>query len=330
MSEIESFLTFISEFKDFHDDKSFLRSIDSYIQNQLKGHASILFSLPTKQDVSWEPANCRISWNKSRLYKKEGALPKEVFIKAAFEEGKKEVRNQPYTHGDREFHVFYFGEENNQQQYLFIDLPAKNSFAKIKKFFANFIETGFKNLEHYKEVRRLQSLVYVDDVTGLFNQRKLYKDLDESIERFQKDAETFYVLFIDIDHFKRVNDGHGHLVGTRLLVEVAELIRSTLRDTDLIYRYGGDEYVLILPGADSAVARMVGERLLKSIKEFPFNAENEDNTEPMRLSVSIGLAGFPFDAKSREDILKIADRMMYHAKEAGRGRVCHAGELFGS
>lgn len=326
MSELETLLTFVTNFRDFHDEKGFFRAVDAFVKDQLQAKPIIVFSLPFGDKKNWNIDHCRIVWNKTRL--DSGQISKEVFSNVVFKDPSI-ASDKPVKINDEDFFVYLLGVEGAQELYLLVQVPKDSILSRLSHHFSRFLKTGFDNMERYKEVRRLQSLVHVDDVTGLFNQRKLYKDLDEAISRHQTDGESFYVLFIDIDHFKKVNDGHGHLVGTRLLVEVAKLMQRTLRESDLIYRYGGDEYVLILPGATDQVARMVGMRMLKAIKEHPFNVA-KDSSQPMHLSVSIGLAGYPLDAKSRDDILDIADRMMYQAKESGRGRVCHAGELLES
>lgn len=322
MEEIETLLAFVSNFRDFHDEKGFFRAVDNFVQEKWQGNAILVFSLPVGEEENWNIEHCRMVWNKARLG--NGGISRELFSEVVFGEDKYILNRE-----GRDYHAFSLGIEGTQHLFMLLDVAPKGPLDRLRDHFARFLSTGFDNMEKYKEVRRLQSLVHVDDVTGLFNQRKLHKDLDEAIERFDKEGEPFYVLFIDIDHFKKVNDGHGHLVGTRLLVEVAKLMRRILRETDLVYRYGGDEYVLILPGADDSVARMVGRRMLAAIKDHPFSTGKESE-KTMRLSVSIGLAGYPKDAKSRDDILDIADRMMYQAKESGRGRVCHAGELFDS
>lgn len=326
MNEIETLLTFVSGFRDFHDEKGFFRAVDTFIQAECQGKAIVVFSLPVGEKTNWSIDHCRIVWNKSRIDNDE--IDRETFSSVIFKD-QEEDNYQPVVKDGAEFYSFPLGQEGAQELYILVEVPSNSPLTRFHHHFSKFLRSGFDNMERYKEVRRLQSLVHVDDVTGLYNQRKLYKDLDDAIERHNNDGESFYVLFIDIDHFKKVNDGHGHLVGTRLLVEVAKLMKRTLRETDLVYRYGGDEYVLILPAADDKVATMVGRRMLKAIKEHPFNI-GKDSTKPMHLSVSIGLAGYPCDAKSRDDILDIADRMMYQAKESGRGRVCHAGELFES
>jgi diguanylate cyclase (GGDEF)-like protein len=176
-------------------------------------------------------------------------------------------------------------------------------------------------------LRSSNALIYIDDVTGLYNQRKLQKDLDYCINRNKEYGESFIVFFIDVDHFKNVNDGHGHLIGTKLLLELGVILRQTLRESDLIYRYGGDEFVVLVPKANTLEGKMIGERLLSEIKNNEF-LKGYDGPHPFRLFVSIGISTFPQDAKTRQEILSMADQMMYQAKRFGRGQVCMTSEFF--
>ena len=217
------------------------------------------------------------------------------------------------------FYLLYFGGSEGQKHFAVAkggELE-KNFFHHFTKYFA----LGHIQLLKREEYSRLSALIHIDDITGLFNQRRLQKDLDLYVKRYTDFQEHFCVLFIDIDHFKNVNDGHGHIVGTRLLELMADVLRNTLREADLIYRYGGDEFVLIIPDSKSDTAKLVGERVLKAIKEFKF-VINENVS--FYLSVSIGVAEFPQDADSKKAVLEMADKMMYHAKNGGRGMVCEA------
>lgn len=191
----------------------------------------------------------------------------------------------------------------------------------LKKFLQNrFYLSGQSDI-----LNRYKSLIYLDDVTGLYNQRKLIKDLEHFSKKYADHGTPFAVLFIDIDHFKKVNDGHGHLTGTHLLADLAVLLKKILRESDLIYRYGGDEFVMILPHFTPVNAKKIGERILRSIKKEVF-LKNTANV--FKLSVSIGIAGVPEHAQGAEAILAMADQMMYTAKNSGRGKVCMAGEIF--
>jgi diguanylate cyclase (GGDEF)-like protein len=223
--------------------------------------------------------------------------------------------------------VFYvIGIDQNQKYIAFNTI--KDGLLETPKFFdilARYLRAQFEQVLLNDETKKLLSLVHVDDVTGLYNQRKLVADLDFFIDRYQKQTDPFAVLFIDIDHFKMVNDSYGHLVGTILLKEMGEVIRNVLREKDLVYRYGGDEFVILLPDVEGLQSKQVGTRLLKKIINHVFKVEG---VKDFKLSVSIGVGRFPIDAKSKKDILSIADQMMYHAKNQGRGKVCFAGELY--
>ncbi|MBF0298439.1 MAG: GGDEF domain-containing protein [Oligoflexia bacterium] len=183
-------------------------------------------------------------------------------------------------------------------------------------------------------LKGLIMLTHIDDVTKLFNQRKLYSDLEFSIKRHQDINEIFSILFIDIDHFKYVNDNFGHLIGSSVLVEISKILKKMIRESDLIYRYGGDEFVIILPNIGFNLANKVAFRILKSVEKTKFktskltlsghnhnhNHLNKDQ-QVLSLTVSIGIAEYPKDAKTKEEILDFADRMMYQAKGNGRSQV---------
>ena len=171
--------------------------------------------------------------------------------------------------------------------------------------------------KHQSE-KKMSSLAHTDDVTGLYNQRRLYSDIEKNIAMAKKGKGYFSLIFLDIDRFKNVNDEYGHIIGSKLLVQVAGVIRQVIRETDYIYRYGGDEFVIILPGAKTVNAKKVGERLLKRMDKQDFIAGSD---QTFKLNLSLGIAEYPRDAKNREDILAMADKMMYEAKRAGRGRV---------
>lgn len=215
---------------------------------------------------------------------------------------------------------YFFVLKNYDEESFFVDESIRDYFFSVLRNSLEFISNTIKQTE-------LTSLAHTDDVTGLYNQRKLYKDIDRNIANATKKNESFSLVFLDLDNFKGVNDGHGHLVGTGLLQQVSEVIRQVIRDTDYIYRYGGDEFVIILPTAKAEDARKIGERLLNMIKDHEFSAEGD---KTFKLSTSIGIAEFPRDANDRKSILAIADKMMYEAKKTGRGRVCLIDEIFNS
>lgn len=226
-------------------------------------------------------------------------------------------------------------------QYIFAYFPLKVEMdAQLLKFLEVFLGQKLKMITRWREAHRLESLIYIDDVTGLFNQRKLVLDINAAVKRFQDIGEHFSVLFIDLDHFKLVNDGHGHLIGTQLLSDTAQVLMSQLRDTDLCYRYGGDEFVMLVPEANAEIALSIGRRVLEKITNHHFVIDEsqlfssshpskiEKKIHEFKLSVSVGVACFPDHASTEHDILALADKMMYQAKQSGRGQVCFAGDMF--
>ncbi len=163
-----------------------------------------------------------------------------------------------------------------------------------------------------------QSLIYIDDLTKLYNGRYLNVVLDREMKRSERYRNFFCVLFMDIDFFKRVNDAHGHLVGSRVLVEVGTVLRACVRDSDTVVRYGGDEFVVLLVETNADEAMIVAERMRKMVEAEPF--AKEAGLE-IRLTISIGIAAFPEHATTKQNLLNLADQAMYRGKESTRNVV---------
>lgn len=181
------------------------------------------------------------------------------------------------------------------------------------KFYTRFDSTQKYNHDYYVTRWPLDELIFRDDVTSLYNQRKLFKDLDHLI--VTSSGENFSVLFIDVDHFKHINDTYGHIAGSKTLINLANILKETIQNVEYIYRYGGDEFVVIIPHKNLEESFDIATLVLKTIKELA------------QISVSIGVACYPQDAHSQESIIDFADKMMYHAKKQGRGIVFHTGLL---
>jgi diguanylate cyclase (GGDEF)-like protein len=163
-----------------------------------------------------------------------------------------------------------------------------------------------------------QSLIYIDDLTKLYNGRYLNVVLDREMKRSERYRNFFCVLFMDIDFFKRVNDAHGHLVGSRVLVEVGAVLRACVRDSDTVVRYGGDEFVVLLVETNADEAMIVAERMRKMIEAEAFVKETG---LAIRLTISIGIAAFPEHATTKQTLLNLADQAMYRGKESTRNVV---------
>ena len=168
---------------------------------------------------------------------------------------------------------------------------------------------------------RLSQLTVTDDVTGLYNQRFLHTRLDEEFFRARRYHEALAVMMLDIDNFKQVNDTHDHLFGTRVLRQVGAILRRAVRETDMVIRYGGDEFVIILPHTMLADAKVVGERLRTVVE-----GQNVGTSEiPCYLTMSVGIAARDaLQAGCGRDILVAADRGLYRAKATGRNCVVAA------
>jgi diguanylate cyclase (GGDEF)-like protein len=167
-------------------------------------------------------------------------------------------------------------------------------------------------IQNARSVERIHELTITDDCTGLFNARHLYTLLDEQLaERKQNPAHQFSLLFLDLDRFKQVNDTHGHLIGSRLLSEVGGVMKRTLGPANFCVRYGGDEFVALLPGMDKKTAIEATTHLWEQLRQEKFLSGAGLN---LNLAGSFGLATFPEDGETVQTIIRSADTEMYRAK----------------
>ena len=178
-------------------------------------------------------------------------------------------------------------------------------------------------LENARYVQRIHELTILDDCTALYNARHLRFVLDAEIYRSTRYGHEFSVIFFDLDHFKQVNDVHGHLVGSKLLWMIGDLIKSNLRLIDYAFRYGGDEFVIILPQTTKENALIVLRRLKDLLNSKVFFREENLN---IKVTASFGVAGFPADGRTHREILRMADEAMYLVKKTTRDSIALAGE----
>lgn len=213
---------------------------------------------------------------------------------------------------------------DNQKVWLVVQINLKDQKYVLNKQFYKFLENTLIYRMNKEKEQSLEVLATTDDVTGLFNQRKLSDDLENAIEIHEKQHEKFSIMFVDIDHFKSVNDNYGHVIGSKLLQDIGEVLSLILRASDHIYRYGGDEFVVIMPTVEIETVHEIASRVLMKIKKKDFDI---GNGEIYNLSVSIGIAEYPTDARSAIEIIQFADEMMYMSKRSGRGKVFHVNEV---
>ncbi len=167
-------------------------------------------------------------------------------------------------------------------------------------------------------VDKLQYLSRTDDLTGLLNRRALIERLEDEVRRTKRYKTNLTVLICDIDYFKEINDSHGHDTGDRVLQIVSNLLKESLRSIDVIGRYGGDEFLVILPETSMNGAKEIAERIRSTIEDFKLQREGK---EPIKTSVSLGVAEFNADKEDINDLIKRADNALYMAKGKGRNRV---------
>jgi diguanylate cyclase (GGDEF)-like protein len=170
-----------------------------------------------------------------------------------------------------------------------------------------------------KAKRDLERLSVTDGLTGLYNHRFLQERLREEFRRAQRYSDPLSLVMLDLDHFKRVNDLHGHPYGDRVLKQAADKIRKSVREPDICARYGGEEFAVILPKTHLSGALTVGERIWRALGEHVY----EDKGTEERLTASLGIAFFPAkDVTSAELLLRCADEALYRAKRDGRNTIC--------
>jgi len=177
-------------------------------------------------------------------------------------------------------------------------------------------------LANAQRVARAEALSVTDDLTQLYNSRYLHDALRKETKRAVRSGRELSLLFVDLDGFKRLNDAHGHLLGSRALIEAAEVVKSSARETDIVARFGGDEFAMLLPDTGTEGAYMVARRLCDRIQRHRFLGDRGGDD---RLTASIGVATLPDVADTAEGLLQAADAAMYRVKVTGKNGIHVAG-----
>jgi len=179
---------------------------------------------------------------------------------------------------------------------------------------ADAVALAFENVRLFQRTRELS---ITDELTPLYNVRFFHQILDRELKLVDRYRSVLSLVFVDLDRFKPINDTYGHLRGSRVLREVGFLLRAAVRETDYPARYGGDEFVVILPQTDGTSARLLSEKLRALIEEHVFLQEEGINA---RLGISLGVATYPEDARNKESLIRVADERMYRDKAERKER----------
>ncbi|HBA86911.1 MAG TPA: diguanylate cyclase response regulator [Geobacter sp.] len=204
---------------------------------------------------------------------------------------------------------------------LFNDAGAALPRDVNRKHIVFLLDQASLALENAARYNFAKDLLYIDELTGLYNYRYLDVVLERELKRSDRYGSNLSVLFLDIDLFKAVNDQYGHLIGSRVLREVGTLLRRSVRDVDAVIRYGGDEYTIVLVETGLDGANVVAERIRRTVEAHTFS---KADGLAIKLTVSLGFACSPDDASTKVELLEMADQAMYRGKSAGKNRAFHA------
>jgi diguanylate cyclase (GGDEF)-like protein len=195
------------------------------------------------------------------------------------------------------------------------------TYLPLLNILADYIAIALDNVRSFQQ---LQEKSFIDDLTGFYNTRYLTWNLDNLVERIMGEGSQLSVVFLDMDNFKTVVDTHGHLLGSKVLVEVASVIGRLLEPHDSLIRYGGDEFIILLPDKDKQTAYEFVCRLRRAVNHSCFLFEEGIN---LHLTASYGIATLPDDARDKAGLLKLADAALFSSKGRGKDRIMMGGAL---
>ena len=209
----------------------------------------------------------------------------------------------------------FIAEANFYRYWPFRDILAQTLFLRMLFYFLGGIGMGYVADIERKLEEQLKTLAYYDELTGCVNFRWVMHLLRTEIARARRYGKEMTVSMLDIDHFKKVNDKYGHLTGNDVLREFAVILRDNVRDVDIVGRYGGEEFLIILPEATVEKSLVVLERIRLRL------AETKMTSHKLRIKVSAGVVSCPYNGKSFDEILSLVDNALYQAKRTGRNKI---------
>jgi two-component system cell cycle response regulator len=197
------------------------------------------------------------------------------------------------------------------------DIPLKNGDrVKVGPTIFKFLSGADVEAQYHEEIYRL---TIMDGLTQIYNARYLFEALEREIIRGRRHERDLSILMFDIDHFKRINDVHGHLAGDFVLKELARIVQQRIRRDEVFARYGGEEFSIILPETSLDGAVSLADTLRQKVEEHTFQFQ----ADTIKVTISIGVATLSDSDKLASELIKRADELLYQAKNTGRNRVCH-------
>ncbi|MBP9854888.1 MAG: GGDEF domain-containing protein [Candidatus Omnitrophica bacterium] len=266
------------------------------------------------------------------LYDMTKEITKSLSQQEAFEIFKKNLQKHARFHscelitsteelkkykGDKTKDTFRLKSKSTQMGHIVIDNLNPEDQEKASILIHQFA-LALRRVKLYEEIERT---AITDSLTDIYRRRYAIQRLDEEIDRSKVRSTNLSCLMIDIDRFKECNDKYGHLVGDQVLREMAQIIKSNIREIDIPGRFGGEEFCIILPDTDAKGAKYVAERIRTACQEKMVKAYDAD----VSFTISVGVATFPTDARKRDELIDKADWFLYKAKKQGRNRVCAFG-----
>jgi len=221
----------------------------------------------------------------------------------------------PFLLNDEVLGVLNLSDKGDLTQFSEADL-------KLLTTFSAFASLAIERIQAREENCRLEQLSCTDPLTGSYNRRFLNARLEEEVNRSQRQELEFTLLFIDMDHFKGYNDRFGHLAGDEALVKTTLIVKSNLREMDILARFGGEEFCVLLPGTSKRRGQLVAERIRLGVERERF--QGAEGPGPGRLTVSLGVATYPEDGSTVTSLLNASDAALYQAKASGRNRITAA------
>ena len=216
---------------------------------------------------------------------------------------------------ERHIHIHVFSPRPGLLATIFEDISLRKQAEQALVSSHEQLSSQLEEIEHLQEELKEQAIR--DPLTGLYNRRYLYEVLAHEIARSERDQHPLSVILIDIDHFKKVNDMYGHQMGDTILVEISRLIESNTRESDIVCRYGGEEFLLVLPGASLNDAQQRAEQIRQMCMDKLFQNHGVD----ILLTMSLGVAALSKQGEHADEIISKADRALYVSKERGRNLV---------